>query len=100
MNENKLPIPKNRLLSILCFNLGILMYAAIAKTYNLEFSNFIYGASISAFFITWFIVVIDMKRNEIFNKVFWLLSMFIIPHISSILYVIQREKIIRLYQKT
>ena len=99
MIGKKLPIPKNRLLIMLCFNIGVLIYGVITKIYNLDFSDFLYGAAVTVFLVTWIIVLVDIIRNKVYNKIFWLLSMFIIPHISSLFYIIQREKLIRLGDK-
>lgn len=46
--------------------------------------------------LTWIAIIIDMKRNEIFNKRFWILSMLIIPSVTSVFYLIQRKKLIAL----
>jgi hypothetical protein len=52
MIGKKLPIPKNRLLIMLCFNIGVLIYGLITKIYNLDFSDFLYGAAVAVFLVT------------------------------------------------
>ncbi|WP_277875413.1 PLDc N-terminal domain-containing protein [Aequorivita sp. KMM 9714] len=51
------------------------------------------------FFSTWIIILSDMVKNKIYNKTFWIMTMFILPFISPIFYLIQRNRLIRLGQK-
>lgn len=97
--EKKLIIPKNRLLLLVSFNLGAIIYWFIAKRYELVFSDFFSGMVLATFTITWFVVLADQIRNKIYNKTFWIISMFIIPHISSLIYLIRRERLIILGHK-
>lgn len=43
----------------------------------------------------WIITLADMLSNPIYNKVFWIWSMFIIP-VFSIFYPFQRERLIKM----
>ena len=40
-----------------------------------------------------------MVKNKIYNKTFWIITMFILPNIAIIFYLIQRNKLLRLGQK-
>jgi len=59
---------------------------------------FIAGGSF-LFLIVWILVLSDILRNNVYNKIFWLISLFIIPMISVFFYLIKRNKMIRLGNK-
>jgi hypothetical protein len=99
MNDDKLPIQKNVLLTILIINLCILIYAALSKIYQLEFSGFLNGTAYGLFIGLWFILLVDMIKHKIYNKTFWILSTFLMPYLSLIFYVLMRDKLVRLGQK-
>ncbi len=67
---------------------------AIIKQWQLVSGQWIAGLVLLV--LAWVVIVIDMNRNDIFNKKFWILSMLIIPSLTSILYLIQRKKLIYL----
>ena len=48
------------------------------------------------FFLTWLIIMVDIVKTPIFNKAFWVISIFIIPPIAALFYMIQRNRLIRL----
>jgi lipid-A-disaccharide synthase-like uncharacterized protein len=41
------------------------------------------------------LVVYDIYSNKIFNKPFWILSMFILPTIAPIVYLIRRKELVQ-----
>ena len=60
--------------------------------------SFIYlGATLSL--TTWVIIVRDMIFNTIYNKRFWIISMFILPHVSAVIYLFQRDRLKRLGER-
>ena len=71
------------------------------------FTKFIYWGSSPTFIATssllflgiWIIVLYDLLKNNVYNKVFWLISLFLIPMISVFFYLIKRNKMIRLGNK-
>ncbi|MCA1762220.1 MAG: hypothetical protein ABR574_07780 [Cryomorphaceae bacterium] len=80
-------------------NLLLIAFGAIAKIQHWEFSQFILSFGLVLFFSTWIIVLSDMTKNKIYNKTFWVMSMLIMPTIAPIIYLIQRNKLLRLGQK-
>lgn len=44
---------------------------------------------------TWIVVISDMARSKIYNKTFWIMSMFIFAPIAVIVYLIQRNKLLK-----
>lgn len=48
-----------------------------------------------ALFILWLIILSDMIKHKLFNKVFWILSMFILTPICLPSYLWLREKLMR-----
>ncbi len=51
------------------------------------------------FFIIWLIIFIDMLNHPIYNKTFWLISIFILPYISVLIYLFLRNKLIMTGEK-
>jgi hypothetical protein len=51
------------------------------------------------FFSAWLIVLQDMLQQKIYNKTYWLASLFILPSISLVVYLIQRQRLMRLGQR-
>ena len=79
------------LLSTVC---GVLL-----KIQHWGFSQIFLTVGFTLFFSTWIITFNDMIKNEIYNKTFWIMTMFIIPFVSIIFYLIQRNKLLRFGQK-
>lgn len=80
-------------------NLLLTVFAVLAKIQNWEFSQFFLSVGLMLFFSTWIIILSDMVKNKIYNKTFWIVTMFIMPTISAIFYLIQRNRLLRLGQK-
>ncbi len=68
----------------------------LAKIYSWSFFPFYVTSGLMLLFASWVIIFSDMVRNKIYNKPFWLLTMFTLPHLAVLFYMIQREKLIRL----
>ncbi len=80
-------------------NILLTVIGVFAKNQRWDYSQFFLTAGLVLFFSTWVIILSDMMKNKIYNKTFWIMTMFIMPPIASIFYMIQRNKLIRLGQK-
>jgi len=80
-------------------NLLLTIFGALAKIQHWNFSQVYLTIGLMLFFSTWIIILSDMVKNKIYNKTFWILTMFIMPFIATIFYLIQRNKLLRLGQK-
>lgn len=80
-------------------NLVLTIFGAIAKIQHWQFSQILLSMALILFFSTWIIILSDMVKNHLYNKTFWILTMFILPFISPIFYLTQRKRLIRLGQK-
>ena len=80
-------------------NFLLTIFGALAKIQHWEYSQFFLTVGLMLFFSTWIIILSYMIKNKIYNKSFWILTMFIMPFISTIFYLIQRNKLLRLGQK-
>ena len=67
--------------------------ALYAKIMHWEFSQVMLTVGIMLFFSTWVIILGDMVKNNIYNKSFWVTSMFIFPAVSPLVYLIRRNKL-------
>lgn len=99
MKENKLIINKRRLWIMIVLNFIFIFYGALSKIYHWEFSDFFLGFASAIFLMSWFVVLTDIIRNKVYNKAFWLITLFIIPHISLLFYLLQRDRLLRLGHK-
>ena len=59
-----------------------------------KISTYYYQAGVSMFSIGWMIVFFDIMKNKIYNKQFWVLSMFFVMPVTPIIYLIRRKKVI------
>lgn len=103
MKEFKLPISKNILLTLAIFGFLIIIISTYLKTTKQDFSqNYSQlGIGIALLFqiVPWFVVLIDLIRNQIRNKMMWFVGMFAFGSLTVILYLINREKHLRLYKR-
>ncbi len=76
-------------------NFLLTTYGAFAMIQHWEYSQIYLTIGLMIFFSTWIIVLSDMSKNEIYNKTFWILSMFYLPSIAPIFYLIQRNKLLK-----
>jgi predicted membrane channel-forming protein YqfA (hemolysin III family) len=79
------------ILSLLLTVAGVL---AMIQQWQLVSAQWISGFAL--LLLAWIAIIVDMNKNEIFNKRFWILSMLIIPSLTSVFYLIQRKKLIEL----
>jgi hypothetical protein len=82
-------------------SLSILFLAFIALTilYRTPLFNTFHIIGISGTAIIWLYLFIDIIRNNIYNKQFWILSMILMMPLATLIYLIQREHLIRLGEK-
>ena len=99
MNNTDFKIDIKTVWSLVIGNLLLTIVGALAKVQHWEFSQIFLTVGLILFFSTWIIVFSDMLKNNIYNKSFWIITMFIMPSISTIFYLIQRNKLMRLGQK-
>jgi len=76
-------------------NILLTTIGTLAKILHWDYAHFLLTVGLMLFFSTWVIILSDMIKNKIHNKTFWIVTMFIIPSISTIFYLIQRNKLIR-----
>ena len=103
MKEHKLPIPKEILLALAIIGFLLVIICTFLKITNKDFSeNYSQlGIGIALLFqiVPWFVVLIDLIRNQIRNKIMWFVGMFAFGSLTVILYLINREKHLRLYKR-
>ena len=74
----------------------ITMFGAFAWIQHWDHSQFFVTAGLVMSLFSWIIILSDMSRNKIYNRPFWILTMFITPWIAMIVYMIQRNRLMRL----
>ena len=96
MNNQDFKISFKTVWFLVVGNILLTVFGAFAKIQHWEFSQFFLTVGLMLFFSTWTIILSDMVKNKIYNKTFWILTMFIMPTIATIFYLIQRNKLLRL----
>jgi len=75
-------------------NLIFTIVGAFAQIQHWEFSQLLLTICLIFFFSTFIIILSDILKNKVYNKTFWVISMFILPSISPIFYILRRSKLI------
>jgi hypothetical protein len=96
MNNQDFKISFKTVWFLVVGNILLTVFGAFAKIQHWEYSQILLTIGLMLFFSTWVIILSDMVKNKIYNKTFLIMTMFIIPSIATILYMIQRNKLIRL----
>jgi hypothetical protein len=103
MKEHKLFIDKTIILPIAMFSFMGLFISFLSKTHQIEFESPYLDLAISFTvvlqFITWMVVIVDIIRNPIHNKTMWYMGMIVMGPLTAILYLINREKHLRLFKR-
>ncbi|GAA4318816.1 hypothetical protein GCM10023115_44850 [Pontixanthobacter gangjinensis] len=47
-------------------------------------------------FLFWLPVLLDMIKTKIKNKIFWILSMFLLPFFAPVVYIFRRKNLVHL----
>lgn len=81
---------------LVLFNFFFPMLGAIAKFQHWESGSSLLLVSITISVFVFLLFLIDMLRNRIYHKVFWVLFLIILPTITPFFYLVQRDKLIRL----
>lgn len=99
MNNQDFKISFKTVWFLVVGNIFLTVFGAFAKIQHWEYSQILLTIGLMLFFSTWVIILSDMVKNKINNKTFWIMTMFIMPSIATIFYMIQRNKLIRLGEK-
>lgn len=94
MENQDFKISINTVWYLVIANFLFTVAGAFAKILHWEFSRSLLTISIILFFATFIIVLSDILKNKVYNKTFWIMSMFILPSISPIIYMLRRNKLI------
>lgn len=88
-------ILRNKLALAIFFYLlwGIVLFCHILNISeeSAEIINWVCSGMILIF---WLIIISDIFQNKLENKVFWILSMFLLPFFAPIVYIFRRNKIL------
>ena len=99
MNNQDFKISFKTVWFLVVGNILLTVFGAFAKIQHWEYSQILMTIGLMLFFSTWVIILSDIVKNKIYNKTFWIITMFIMPSIATIFYMIQRNKLIRLGEK-
>lgn len=96
MREYKLPINKKILLAIASFGFFFVIFSTYLKITDKNYSELFLGIALLFQIIPQIIVIIDIIRNQLHNKLMWLVGLFSFGPLATIIYLLNREKHLRL----
>jgi hypothetical protein len=99
MENHDFKISNTTVYLLIIGNFFLILLGALAKINHWSIAESFLSGGLLLFFTSWVIILSDMLKHKIYNKTFWLISMFTIPFISMFFYIFQRHKLIRLGQK-
>jgi len=90
---------------VITINLAILWVFAVAGiillvtgiwvgTSTRDLFLYVMIAGNALFIAPWIIILSELLKRNIHNKIFWVMSMFILPFLTVIVYLFRRQKII------
>lgn len=72
--------------------LGVFLYTQATVT-RIEDAGIITWLSLILLLLFWAIVIIDIFQSEIYRKGLWLFAMFILPYLTPVYYLFQRNRL-------
>lgn len=72
--------------------LGVFLYTQPTFT-RMEEAGFIAWTSLIFLLLFWAIVIIDIFQSDIYRKGLWLFAMFILPYLTPVYYLFQRNRL-------
>lgn len=76
-------------------NLLFFLFGALAKLQSWYFADVFLLVGLMLFFTTWLIILLDMVKNKIHDKTFWIMSILILPSIASLVYLYRRNQLLK-----
>ncbi|WP_417427951.1 hypothetical protein [Halpernia sp.] len=93
--QHALLIPREILLLMAIVGFLLTLFGALLKITHWSFgplnTDIALSVGVIFSFITWFVVLIDLFRNKIQSKLIWIIGMFLMGSVISILYLIYRK---------
>ena len=96
---NDFLIGKKLLWVYLILSVLLVLFGFYSNIQNHEWTSFMISSGITLFVIVWLVILLDMIKHNIYNKIFWIISMFILGAITPYFYLIMRSKLISLGNK-
>jgi hypothetical protein len=77
------------------------MLALSEGTFLNLFDNktFFLTVGFSTYLYLWLIIFTDISAQRVYNKTFWIISLFILPYFTIIVYLFRRNKLIAFGEK-
>ncbi len=73
----------------------LIIVGAEAKLHHWGFEYWLLLVGSILSFATWIVVISDMVKSKIYNKTFWIMSMFIFMPVAVVVYLFHRNKLFR-----
>jgi hypothetical protein len=95
MNAKDFRLGNNVVWGLLICSVGLVVFGAVCKIEHLAFANYLLIAALTCHLLVWLLILSDIINNNIYNKSFWLLSMFFMPSIAALIYLIRRRQLMQ-----
>lgn len=90
--------PKKLWLAVIASYMFTILFG-YTSFYEIEYSDFLKGVGIGSIISTAVLLFSDIINHNVYNKKFWILSLFIFIPITPLVYMIRRDKLIYLGNK-
>lgn len=83
---------------VIC-HLSFISAGIVFKLFHWELWQPLLFIGVLSLFASWTVLFIEILRNRFSNKTLWILSMFVLPSVSPVVYLMRREKIHAIFEE-
>ena len=94
METNEFKINTKIMWILATANALVTIVGAVAKFQKYELTGGLVAAGLMFIVTVWILILSDMLKHKLYNKSFWIMSIFILPSITPIIYLLRRDKLI------
>ncbi|MAN27813.1 MULTISPECIES: hypothetical protein [Mesonia] len=95
MSNSELQVSKKLVCGMVIFGILFTVVGTFFKIMHFPLNGELLTFGIFISGVSWVIIMADMLQQELINKGFWILSMFILPWLIPLLYLYRRNKLIQ-----
>jgi len=74
----------------------LMFFGTIVKLQHWDYSDIYLITGLVLGLVSWLIIISDMVNKDIETKTLWIIMMILIPSLTSIFYLIQRDKLVKI----
>ena len=95
MSNSELQVSKKLVGGMVVAGILFILLGAFSKIMHFNFGGELLTFGLFVSGVSWVIIMADILQQELINKGFWILSMFILPWLTPLLYLFRRNHLIQ-----